>query len=235
MGTNKWLKRLTVALVGAALVSACQVEQLSEPEPSNQTPPPAVSASPGPVTTPSSQSSPSGQARHHRRHKRPKRTDVRPAAPQHLSIPSVGISAAVGRISVTYEGDQPILAPPEATWADLLRAYWWQQRSAPGYPNSGTTFIIGHTCHVANCPAVFNRLQQISRGDLITVITANGRLTYRVFRRQTFQKADVKYAKEVYADVPDTLVLATCKLRRDGGLQTDNFVAWAKLVGSRRT
>ena len=158
---------------------------------------------------------------------------VQPAAPTRLVIPSIGANADVGRVMQTYDAaGNAQLAPPEQTYDDLMRAYWWSERQAPGYPVSKTTFIIGHTCHKDGCPAVFNSLQTIQFGALIHVSTSQGELTYKVFDTKTYLGKDIANAAEVYADVPNQLVLATCKLRSDGGVQTDRFVVWAKLVQS---
>lgn len=158
---------------------------------------------------------------------------VQPAAPSRLVIPSIGVNADVGKLGLTYDAaGNAQLVPPEQTYDDLMRAYWWSERQAPGYPVSKTTFIVGHTCHAAHCPAVFNTLQTIQHGALIRVSTPNGELTYQVFDTQTYPSQDIAYADKVYRDVPNQLVLATCKLRSDGQAQTDRFVVWAKLVQS---
>lgn len=162
---------------------------------------------------------------------------VEPAAPTALRIPSIGVNAEVGSLQATVRDGKLGLYPPEATYADLLRAYWatWEgHRAAPGYPSTGTTFIVGHTCHKQGCPAVFNSLQSIQLGAHVTVKTPSGVLVYRIFRVQAYPKSAITNVEEVYANVPNRLVLVTCKLRRDHGVQTDNFVAWAKLVKSRR-
>lgn len=69
---------------------------------------------------------------------------------------------------------------------------------------------------------------------MIVVSTPNGELTYKVFRTKTYSADSIAYAAEVYDDVPNQLVLATCKLRSDGQAQTERFVVWAKLVRSVR-
>ena len=125
-----------------------------------------------------------------------------------------------------------VIQPPEATNADLLRAYWWSERQAPGSKAPGTTFIFGHSCHTG-CPAVFNTLQTIHLGALATVITPKGQLTYQAFRKHPYPADSVSGSSEIYKDVPGRLVLATCKLRQDGGIQTDRIVVWFKLVAAR--
>lgn len=155
---------------------------------------------------------------------------MRAASPTRLEIPSIGVRAEVGRVSISRTSTgQATLAPPESTWDDLARAYWWDERSAPSNPSSGTTFIVGHTCHSEGCASVFNRLQAVQQGALIHVKTPEGVFTYRVFKRQSYPQSEVPGIDEVYRDVPNRLVLVTCKLRADGGVQTDNFVAWAML------
>lgn len=155
---------------------------------------------------------------------------VLPALPTRLDIPTISVHAEVGTVSVTQTSTgQATLAPPESTWDDLSRAYWWDERSAPSNPSSGTTFIIGHTCHSEGCSSVFNRLQEIQQGALVRVATSKGVFTYRVFKRQSYLKSEITNVDDVYRDVPNRLVLVTCKLRADGAAQTDNFVAWATL------
>ena len=153
---------------------------------------------------------------------------VQPAAPMRLTIPSIGIDANVGEVVQTYDAaGNAQLAPPEQTGDDLMRAYWWSERQAPGYSVSQTTFIIGHTCHSSGCPAVFNSLQTIQLGALIRVSTPQGELMYKVFDTRTYLGSSI-----TFADHPNQLVLATCKLRSDGQAQTDRFVVRAKLVQS---
>lgn len=81
---------------------------------------------------------------------------------------------------------------------------------------------------------MYNRLQQIHIGASVQVATPSGVLTYRVFQTKTYPKPDVLANQQIYKDVRNRLVLATCKLKANGGVQTANFVAWAKLVHSTK-
>jgi hypothetical protein len=170
-----------------------------------------------------------------------------------LSIPSLGIDASVGQVAITTVKGQPGLNPPEATLAQLAAAYWWNQRQAPGNPTEGTTYIIGHTCHVTECPAVFDQLQLIAQsaklvrsvrrgatlvswyedGALVRVETPRGVLTYQIYKTMTIPRSAMAGNPAVNRDHKEGLVLIACKLRQDGGVQTDNFVVWAKLVGAK--
>lgn len=163
---------------------------------------------------------------------------VQPAPPTQLAIPSIGVNAYVGKVAAagkTASNPQGYLQPPERTVADLMRAYWWSEQQAPGSHVSKTTFIIGHTCHTEGCPAVFNRLQTVKIGALVSVATRQGVLTYRIFRTREYPASAVRHSSKVYDyNEPNWLVLATCKLKANGGVQTDRFVAWARLVSARR-
>jgi LPXTG-site transpeptidase (sortase) family protein len=157
------------------------------------------------------------------------------APPTRLKIPSIGVDAAVGQIARTKDPQGDLgLNPPEEIWEDLARAYWWNERQAPGNPTEGTTFILGHTCHRENCPAVFNRLQSVRLGALIVVETRQGTLTYKVWKIRDFPEAMLAGNEAVNADHLQGLTLITCKLRADGGVQTTRRVVWAKLVDTRQ-
>lgn len=156
------------------------------------------------------------------------------APPIRLAIPSLGIHADVGQLAITTVDGQAGLNPPEATLAQLMNAYWWNQRQAPGNPTEGTTYIIGHTCHSAGCPAVFNPLQGIHLGAQAVVETTKGVMTYRSYRKTTVPRTEVAGNPEINRDHKESLVLMACKLRADGGVQTDNFIVWFKLVSAVR-
>lgn len=220
------------------MVAACLPQSTSDGRVSEPVSQPAVSSLPStaPSDVPDTAVTPSPSVSSPTRSAPSTLVRVPSAPPARIDISAIGVHADVGSLAASYDSAGVYgLYPPEATWDDLTRAYWWNERSAPGNPSSGTTFIIGHTCHAQGCPAVFNRLQDVQKGTFVTVTTPNGALTYRIFRTQTYPKSAITNVDEVYKNVPNRLVLVTCKLRSDGGVQTDNFVAWATLVGSQST
>lgn len=157
------------------------------------------------------------------------------APPIGIIIPSLNIRATVGRVKETYVGNGPhrhgVVNPPEATLADLARAYWWIDKSAPGSPGKGTVYIYGHTCYSRHCPAVFNPLQHIKRhGALIELVTPKGHLVYRTFDRRVLTPQAYTLDAAVRRDEPGWLELATCKLRKNHVPQKNRVVVWAKLV-----
>jgi|ERR1700681_2844203 LPXTG-site transpeptidase (sortase) family protein len=145
------------------------------------------------------------------------------AVPTALSIPALGLSAAV---RVMGASACPMLNPP--TRQD---AYWIECRAKPGTDSDGTVFIIGHS--IAGGHGVFNDLQRLSVGDDVDLSTPSGTLTYRVQRTTNHTKfGEVQHAPEVVERVPGRLVLVTCFLG-PGGTETDkNFVAQAELVAA---
>lgn len=160
---------------------------------------------------------------------------VQPAPPTRIQIPTIGVDANIGQVATTVQGGESVIYPPASTLADLAEAYWWNERAEPSSDSAGTTFIVGHTCHSAGCPAVFNSLQNISVGATIDVTTSKGKLTYKVTKTKTYTDTAGRSSvgNEVYADKSNSLVLVTCKLRGDGASQTDNFVVWAQLEGAK--
>jgi hypothetical protein len=158
---------------------------------------------------------------------------VPPAPPIAIAIPSLHIQAEVGRVKETYEGKDHhgVLRPPETTYADLARAYWWVDKAAPGNPAAGTVYIYGHTCYSRDCPAVFNPLQHIRKhGALIELVTPKGHLLYRTFDRHTLTPHAYTVDAAIRRDESGWLELTTCKLRKVPAPQKKRVVVWAKLV-----
>jgi hypothetical protein len=164
----------------------------------------------------------------------PKLRRVPPAEPTEIEIPSLGIKTTVGSIAQTMLPSGPMLELPEATQADLDRTYWWRERAKPASPNPESVYIMGHTCHLAGCHAVFDRLQDIQLGSLIVVRTPHGVLTYEAIRTRQYRFDELPSHKSVWLNRPGRLVLFTCKLRANGAKQTHTFVVWSKLVEARQ-
>jgi len=151
-------------------------------------------------------------------------TPVVPSAiPTGLSIPALGLTAAVQEMKAT---ECPVLNPPTVD-----EAYWVGCRSMPGTDSDGTVFIIGHA--VAGGQGVFKSLQNLAVGDDVTVTTPTGVLTYRVDRTVNYAKfGEIQDSPEVMDKVPGRLVLVTCLLGPGGESTDKNFVAQAMLIAS---
>lgn len=161
---------------------------------------------------------------------------VQPAQPNQLVIPTLGINADVGQVATSKVDGKIGVAPPEENQPDLDRAYFWTDKDYSHLPSSssGTVFIVGHTCHLVGCKAVFNPLQKVATGATVEVGTPEGVFTYVVTKVATRQgtAGTSPLRLDDYSNVPGKLVLVTCKLRSDGASQTDNTVVWAQLEGA---
>jgi hypothetical protein len=161
----------------------------------------------------------------------PRKTRVAAAPPTYLSIPSVGLSVAVGRMQVL----NGIIDPPTA---DIV--YWLSNfGSMAGTDSPTTVFIAGHSWSRGQVP--FNLLyntsdpqKSVQIGSLISLTTSSGRLTYRVQQVQKVPKSSVdRGAVPVMTrGVPGRLVLMTCAWYQ-GGLppgEGENVLVTAQLV-----
>jgi sortase (surface protein transpeptidase) len=138
--------------------------------------------------------------------------------PERITIGAIGVDAAVRGVVSAHQQGLWVIVPPMATNADLQRAYWWSEHAAPASPSNGTAYIYGHACsHYALC--AFNRLRELAKGDLVTVTTVRGALTYRVAARpvRLAKTAAGIGASSIYDyGAVNRLVLITCGYAPDG-------------------
>jgi sortase (surface protein transpeptidase) len=156
------------------------------------------------VATPTYQSSPSGS--------------IPPGGPESITIPAIGVHAAVRSVVSTHEQGQWLIVPPEQTNTDLQRAYWWREHAEPADPSKGTAYIYGHACFSYPLCS-FNQLHELVTGDLVTVTTVHGTLTYRVVAKpiRLAKTAEGIGASSIYNyGVVNRLVLITCDYAPDG-------------------
>jgi hypothetical protein len=143
---------------------------------------------------------------------------IPPGIPETITIPAIGVRAAVRGVTSAHEHGRWLIIPPMATNADLQRVYWWSERAAPGTPSTGTAYIYGHACaRYALC--AFNRLRELAKGDLVTVATGRGALAYRVAAKpvRLAKTAAGIGASPIYDyGVVNRLVLITCGYAPDG-------------------
>lgn len=196
---------LGVALaVGGLAVFLTQTPRAVEQEPATgATSAPVVSVEPRPtpVSTPEATRAP-----------------WKPGAPRTLQIPALGVDAPV--LPVT--APDGTLTPP----ADAEQLGWWADGARPG-ESQGSVLVAGHTLH--NGGGALEDLEDLARGDRISVATRNGDLTYGVTSVRIYGKGKLaREAATIFAqDVPGRLVVVTCE-DWDGAEYLSNVVVVAE-------
>ncbi len=155
---------------------------------------------------------------------------ARPAArpPVSIDIPAIDVSSRLVRLGL--EADRTVEVPTDA---DL--AGWFRLGTVPG--QRGSSVILGHV-DSADGPAVFARLAELRRGDVVEVGGADGSVvSFVVTRRVLYANADFP-AQQVYAAQDGRrLNLVTCAgayLEDAGGYQSNLVVYTRRAPGSRQ-
>jgi hypothetical protein len=142
------------------------------------------------------------------------------APPVHLSVPEVGVDAALTGAGL----DAGALVPP----ADPALAGWYTGGPVPGLP--GPAVITGHV-DWAGRPGVFARLDELRPGAEVLVGRADGS-TARFTVTRVVHRAKTDFPiEEVYAPTSSAeLRLITCggEFDRSRGSYTDNVVVFAE-------
>ena len=145
------------------------------------------------------------------------------AAPVSLTIPLIGVRTHLITLGLTSDGELQV--PSSYTVAG-----WYTGSPRPGAV--GSSIIIGHIDSVSG-PAVFYRLNTLTRGDKIYVKRADGTLVeFRVTSVREYLK-DHFPTEDVYGPVPDAeLRLITCGGAWDGATHhyLSNIVVYATEV-----
>ena len=125
------------------------------------------------------------------------------AAPVSLTIPLIGVQTNLMTLGLEPDGE---LQVPPLNMVSV--AGWYTGSPRPG--SIGSAIIVGHI-DTTKGPAVFARLNTLTRGDKIYVKRADGTLVeFRVTSVQTYLK-DHFPTEDVYGPVPDPeLRLITC-------------------------
>lgn len=148
-------------------------------------------------------------------------TSVAPTKPRTLSMPSIGFSEKVTALGVTEKGD---INPPAGV------VQWYDKSVIPG--EKGISVIAGHVEY--NGPDVFYKLDQLDKGDIVTISYGNGSAKrFKVYAEAAVDKKKLQTDGRVWgsSDTP-VLALITC----DGNSQVinrhhvANYVVWAKPV-----
>jgi hypothetical protein len=144
----------------------------------------------------------------------------RPAVPRQIVIARIGLRARIVRVGLTR--DRALDVP-----ADGRLAGWWKGGSRPGEP--GPAVIDGHVDSQTG-PAVFYRLGELRKDDVIRIRRADGSTVRFVVRRVARYPKDRFPTRAVYgATRRPTLRLITCSgtFDRSRGHYLDNTVVYA--------
>ena len=140
-----------------------------------------------------------------------------PADPERLRIPALDVDAPVAPVKAVRR----TLVPPR----DPDRLGWWADGARPGSAR-GSALVTGHTVHTGG--GALEDLEQLRRGDRVTVGAGDDRISYRVRTVEILGKgALAERAGRLFAqDVPGRLVLITCE-RWNGVEYLSNVVVTA--------
>ncbi|MCD6639789.1 MAG: class F sortase, partial [Nocardioides sp.] len=108
------------------------------------------------------------------------RVPVTSGAPRSVRVPALGVDARVDPVST--RGTE--LDPP----ADPARVGWWAQGARPGSPR-GAVVLTGHTVHGGG--GVFDDLETLAPGDVVTVRGASGVTKYAVESVEVMSRAEL--------------------------------------------
>jgi len=151
---------------------------------------------------------------------------TRPAVPQLLIVPSIGLKAPIIPISVDANR---VLTPP----ADVHEVGWWRRSAKPGAA-TGQTLITGHTVHTGG--GVMNRLGDLRPGAVVQVKTKLGVVEYRATKVFVYTKAELaKHVNDLFGQQRphNRLVLITCT-GWTGSEYTSNIIVFADQLGVRQ-
>lgn len=214
--TSWWAAAATVLAAAAALLATTPQQVGEQGRPSGipdlaVTVPAAATATVAPA--PPQSSRPAREAR----------AQVPESSPVLLEAPAIGL-----RATVTPWSEQQVAAHGGAvTPSSLWEVAWWTGGGTPGSHATNTVYLYGHTW---TAPAVFNRVKELSRGDVVVVTTRAGRLVYVVERSFTVAKAELDDHPLVREAHPGRLLLIGC-FRETGREEhtTRNVVVVAQL------
>jgi hypothetical protein len=146
--------------------------------------------------------------------------------PRSITIPAIGVSARL--VPLRLDRDGTMQTP--SRWEE---AGWYEPGREPG--ERGPAVIAGHV-DSENGPAVFYRLRELRRGDLIEVRRAGGSaVRFRVEGLERWPKAEFPTRRVFGRTHLSTLRLVTCSGEFDAssGHYVDNTIVYAVRVPVR--
>lgn len=143
-----------------------------------------------------------------------------PSDPVRLIISSIGVNARVDGLGTTPEG---LIAVPKSYGT----VGWYNKGSTPG--KSGASVLVGH--YTGGFGGVFDKLQDVQDGDLITVKNGRGQaFTYRVTKKAEYQKDKVPMAEIFKKSDNSRLEIITCAGKWQSNTYDNRLVITAELV-----
>jgi LPXTG-site transpeptidase (sortase) family protein len=133
---------------------------------------------------------------------RPPLSPVEPALPERLIISDIGVDAPVNMKSTGADG---VMQPPNGP-GDIA---WYDFTARPG--SGGNAVFSAHVDYHDYGPAVFAKLKDLDKGDVIEVLLADGATyRYQVVVSVTYAAAEAPVADIVGPTVRETITLITC-------------------------
>lgn len=146
------------------------------------------------------------------------------SAPEHLTIPSIGVSAGP-LMSLGIDRAGGLEVPPDATTVG-----WFELGPTPG--ERGPAVVAAHVDY-AGVPGAFTRLHDVAEGDEVTVRRRDGTsAVFTAYRVDRYEKSAFP-TEQVYGDTDGAeLRLITCggDFDRGSGQYRDNVVVYARLT-----
>ncbi|MGX1364971.1 LPXTG-site transpeptidase (sortase) family protein [Streptomyces canus] len=140
--------------------------------------------------------------------------------PSSLSLPRLGVRAAVKTVGVATDGQVEIPEDPE-------QVGWYRYSPVPGSAE-GSTVIVGHVDSRRRGLGVLAALNDLRAGDRVLIRQKDGGVVeYRVSARRTVGKRDLSASGAFRREGPPVLTLITCAgpyLADKGGYQNNLLV-----------
>jgi sortase (surface protein transpeptidase) len=142
--------------------------------------------------------------------------------PVRIEIPAIGVTSSLDRLG--RAPDKTVQVP--SRWEV---AGWYTPGTRPGDP--GSAVILGHVDSKSG-PAVFYRLRELRRGDLVEVARADGStVRFAVQRTEQYDKRRFPTDEVYYPTLTPALRLVTCGGEFDAtaGHYRSNIIVFATL------
>jgi hypothetical protein len=155
----------------------------------------------------------------------PRRVDLHAARPTRVQIGAIGVSAPVVPLGLAADGSME-------TPKRFSDAGWYSLGARPGEP--GPAVIAGHVDSKTG-PAIFYRLGELHRGDMVRIVRADGSaVRFRVEGLERWPKTRFPTRRVFGPTRAPTLRLVTCSGAFDSstGHYLDNTIVYAVRVSA---